>query len=599
MLPARAFDLAPVRVRIDGNELTQKSSALFDGREVYLSIPIVERMAGWASISPRGDTVLLNVGERRIEIALARPGAEPMVPASLVARALKYSLKNSQGYCDLFSPGYMPKPDRQPERVVVPGVTAPDPPKVDPAKASLPGTHPNVDEKTVGNAASSSGKTSLVLSNEVEPGDKRPASTRVARNDSTTKPVQAPTNGAKLQLASRPDDTGKGTDAGTSKPAVSGQGTSPVQRPDDMDAATVKGTPKAPPQVTRKAPPEEHQITVELARAEVIVPPAPARARVTDVKFIGMDSTHAQVRIATTSTVKAEARLDLEHSQLAIDLPGTTLDPILSTISTEHPFVSGVSAVPSKTATGSQVLLDLKKLVSYQVLTVSPTEVILNLGLPRGAGRKIQDVTIIIDPGHGGDALGCSWKIGNGCVFEKDLTLAIARKVRDNLMDMGCRVIMTRDSDANPSLKERPGMVAQHNADLFVSIHINDCKYSNTATGSESFYHADDSSSRAIAQSVLARMIQVSGLPSRGVKSDLTRFKGTGMAVLRYSPVPSTLVEVGFINHSRDRAKMMTASFQKDIGAAIAAGVRGYVEAKLPPPSAISIDGEAQDIHVD
>ncbi|HRC26830.1 MAG TPA: N-acetylmuramoyl-L-alanine amidase, partial [Alphaproteobacteria bacterium] len=76
---------------------------------------------------------------------------------------------------------------------------------------------------------------------------------------------------------------------------------------------------------------------------------------------------------------------------------------------------------------------------------------------------------IVIDPGHGGMDPGA---IGANGVHEKNVTLAIARELRDQLVRTGrYRVRMTRDSDIYLRLPERVAVARRESADLFISIH--------------------------------------------------------------------------------------------------------------------------------
>ena len=83
-------------------------------------------------------------------------------------------------------------------------------------------------------------------------------------------------------------------------------------------------------------------------------------------------------------------------------------------------------------------------------------------------GLKIRRV--VVDAGHGGKDAGA---IGARGVREKDLALAIARKVAARLQELGLQVVMTRKSDVFVSLDERTRIANDAHADLFVSIHCN------------------------------------------------------------------------------------------------------------------------------
>ena len=73
-------------------------------------------------------------------------------------------------------------------------------------------------------------------------------------------------------------------------------------------------------------------------------------------------------------------------------------------------------------------------------------------------------------------------------VHEKDVTLKIARRLADKVRsDIGCDVVMTRNSDKYLTLEERTAIANTNNADLFISIHANSNR-DNRAFGLETYF---------------------------------------------------------------------------------------------------------------
>src|SRR5579859_2243914 len=79
--------------------------------------------------------------------------------------------------------------------------------------------------------------------------------------------------------------------------------------------------------------------------------------------------------------------------------------------------------------------------------------------------------TVVIDPGHGGSNTGAPGRVAGA--FEKQVTLAIARVLRDRLEREGVRVVMTRDGDRYLTLRERVRRANAEGADCFLSLHTN------------------------------------------------------------------------------------------------------------------------------
>jgi N-acetylmuramoyl-L-alanine amidase len=138
---------------------------------------------------------------------------------------------------------------------------------------------------------------------------------------------------------------------------------------------------------------------------------------------------------------------------------------------------------------------------------------------------------------------------------------------------------MTRTSDADVSLTDRSRMGNELGADLFISIHNDSNERSNSASGTSTYFHNSDPSSRALATCVQHSVMATTGLPSRGVLSDTVMYH-SGFAVLRGSTMPAVLCEVAYINNQTDRRKLIDPQFQQRVAKAMCDGLRNYVEGK-------------------
>ena len=95
------------------------------------------------------------------------------------------------------------------------------------------------------------------------------------------------------------------------------------------------------------------------------------------------------------------------------------------------------------------------------------------LSTPTRLNRAVLPLTvkrIVIDPGHGGKQHGA---ISESGVSEKDITVDIALRLRRLIGNGSFEVLMTRDADETMALEKRVAFANAHNADLFVSIHVN------------------------------------------------------------------------------------------------------------------------------
>lgn len=211
--------------------------------------------------------------------------------------------------------------------------------------------------------------------------------------------------------------------------------------------------------------------------------------------------------------------------------------------------------------------------------------------VPKGSGSSVsatsafkQAKSVFLDPGHGGSDPGAV----AGGYTEANLNLAVTKKVQKLLKDRGYIVYMSRTNDKYVSLIDRAKKANELNPDIFVSIHHNSTGAgSTTAAGIESYYykynpaypstinsknHNDPNrvmKSTLLADLIQKEMISATGANNRGID-------GETLAVLRETAMPATLLEVGFINNSAERKKLVTSSYQNKTAKAIADGIEAY-----------------------
>ncbi|MDG4503347.1 GBS Bsp-like repeat-containing protein [Streptococcus suis] len=200
--------------------------------------------------------------------------------------------------------------------------------------------------------------------------------------------------------------------------------------------------------------------------------------------------------------------------------------------------------------------------------------------------------TVYIDPGHGGRDSGASY----GGVHEKNLALSVSNKLRENLLQYGINVLMTRTGDYDVDFKtERSRMTNASNADLFISIHFNATGAGvSNSTGIETYWYQYDpeyqpkinkemhnnptrlAESEILANKVQESLIKETGAVNRGVRRET-------FAVLRETAIPAILVELGFMDNPSELQVIKQDSYHTRLAKALAQGVMnwyGAVEGK-------------------
>lgn len=215
----------------------------------------------------------------------------------------------------------------------------------------------------------------------------------------------------------------------------------------------------------------------------------------------------------------------------------------------------------------------------------------------RESGRKL----VVLDPGHGGSNTGAKSVVDG--VYEKHLTLLLAREVEERLAARGVAVRLVRELDEYVSLRERVERANRLDADLFVSIHCN-ASDARSQRGFETWVltpRAADIDARALrgaspsarpgADPDTARMLDdvERGLAQTGaaslaaaIQAELAARRGrardrgvrqSSMDVLLGARMPAALVEVGFIDHPIEGHELLEPEVQSAIADAIAAGI--------------------------
>jgi len=219
--------------------------------------------------------------------------------------------------------------------------------------------------------------------------------------------------------------------------------------------------------------------------------------------------------------------------------------------------------------------------------------------------------TVVIDPGHGGKDPGA---VSNG-YYEKIIALSTSLKLGRILEENNIDVVYTRNNDVFVNLIERANIANKSGAQLFLSIHCN--AHSSQAYGAETFVlglHANqrnfevakkensvifleddyinqyDGFDPSDPESVISLMVMQEDYLEKsilaaeyiqnGFVNKLKRkdrdVKQAGFIVLKYTTMPSVLIELGFLTNKTEGAYLNSLNGQKEMADAIATAVIKY-----------------------
>ena len=226
-------------------------------------------------------------------------------------------------------------------------------------------------------------------------------------------------------------------------------------------------------------------------------------------------------------------------------------------------------------------------------------------------------IIVAVDAGHGGDDPGAR---GRGGTNEKDVTLAIARKLKERIdQEPNMRAVLIRDGDYFVPLHMRVEKARRVRADLFVSVHA-DAYVRPHANGSSVFALSENGATSAAARLLAKRendadliggvnlnvkdqylamtladlsltaQINDSLKLGRAVLDELgginnlhkPHVEQAGFAVLKAPNIPSILVETAFISNPEEERQLKSDSYQDKMAEAVFLGIKRYF-AKNPP----------------
>lgn len=219
---------------------------------------------------------------------------------------------------------------------------------------------------------------------------------------------------------------------------------------------------------------------------------------------------------------------------------------------------------------------------------------------------------VVIDPGHGGKDPGTISRSGTK---EKTISLAAAKSLKRHLRAKGnYDVVLTRDRDVYPSLRDRVDTARREAADLFISLHADSIKHrkvrgASVYTLSE---NASDKEAAALAQKenradiiagvdmtresfdVSKILIELSQRETKNRSVDFAQLlmpelsknvpllrrthRFAGFAVLKAPDVPSVLVEMGYLSNREDERRLKDKASRDKIAISIASAVDAYFD---------------------
>ena len=173
---------------------------------------------------------------------------------------------------------------------------------------------------------------------------------------------------------------------------------------------------------------------------------------------------------------------------------------------------------------------------------------------------------VVVDPGHGGDDRG---DVGIGGLSEGDLCWDVARRLAERLVSAGARVRFSRTEVDNPDPSERARLANEHDADVFLSIHLNS-HVEATAHGASTYYFGTSRAGERLADLVQQELVRLG--------AENCRSHARSYTVLKETRMPAVLVEPCFITNPEEERRLEDSEYRSRIADALMAALSRYFE---------------------
>ena len=315
---------------------------------------------------------------------------------------------------------------------------------------------------------------------------------------------------------------------------------------------------------------------------------------------------HTYTRVVLVLTGPVTIKETKGRTKATIALTNTRLSSHAQRQIKDKGFPHALAISPSTTNT-VHVTLHMDTLRMYKLLTLqNPNRVVVDLFYPQ--------FRIVIDPGHGGKDPGA---IGQNGTQEKTVVLQVAKRLRDLLQKrLKAKVFLTRSKDMFLNLKNRVKFAEKNKADLFVSIHANSHSM-RSIQGVEIYYFGKASDPRSLAvaarengmplkeddppwQFIIADKLHDQKIEASRNFAWTTRetlipvlrkdytvkdhgVKTAPFHVLRATPMPGILAEIGFISNPTEEKRLRNETFQRKLAEGIYQSIQRCTQSSEAP----------------
>jgi N-acetylmuramoyl-L-alanine amidase len=185
-----------------------------------------------------------------------------------------------------------------------------------------------------------------------------------------------------------------------------------------------------------------------------------------------------------------------------------------------------------------------------------------------------QPMVVVIDAGHGKMANGSmNGAKGNG-IYEDDIVLALAKKVKELNINPNVKIVLTRTSDENVDLKKRTQIAGENSANMFISLHVAAAPDGGKRNGMEVYVSNKNTPFQQESEKLASVMKEE--LSSVYTTNPKLIKRQVGVWVIDHNVCPSILVECGYITNQQDRKFITNDDNQKLVAEKILRAIQRF-----------------------
>lgn len=195
--------------------------------------------------------------------------------------------------------------------------------------------------------------------------------------------------------------------------------------------------------------------------------------------------------------------------------------------------------------------------------------------IPTPISKPDKSFTVVVDAGHGKSPDGAMTGARSGNIYEDEITFALAKKIKELNINENINIVFTRSTEDIVDLQNRVDIAKKHNADLFISLHVNALPNEKADSSGMEVWVSGKKVLYQKESELLGSLLQQELNTVYPTKPYLKR-RATAVWVLDKNVCPAVLVEFGYLTNNKDKEFITKAKNQAAIAERILGAIHRY-----------------------